>query len=191
MNCLKDTFDVSKERSQSRVMELKIDLESLLKLPIYDKSVFIAAGVQLIGRVVLKKNASVWYNSVLRADSDYITIGEGSNVQDGCILHCDDGFPVMVGNGVTIGHRVILHGCTIESNCLIGMGSTIMNGCIIGENSIIGANTLLTEKTIIPSGSLVIGSPGKVIRQLTNEQIESIRQSAEGYKQRAAQYLGL
>ena len=118
-----------------------------------DSSVFIAEGARIVGDVTIGKNSSVWFNAVLRGDEDQITVGEGTNIQDNCVLHCGPGFKVAVGNNVTVGHMTILHGCTVGDNTLVGMHSTIMNGAVIGSNCIVGAGSLVTEGTIIPDGA--------------------------------------
>src|SRR5438552_1085289 len=123
-----------------------------------------------MGRVVLKKNASVWWGAVLRGDNAVIEVGENSNVQDGSVLHTDIGDPLVIGANVTVGHMVMLHGCTIGDNTLVGIGSVILNGARIGKNCLIGANCLITEDKDIPDNSLVMGSPGKVVRELSAEQ---------------------
>jgi carbonic anhydrase/acetyltransferase-like protein (isoleucine patch superfamily) len=142
---------------------------------------WVASNAILIGKVILKKDANIWFNVVLRGDIEPITIGEGSNVQDGSVFHTDPGCPLIVGNNVTIGHMVMLHGCEIADETLIGIGSTVLNKTKIGKNCIIGANTLITENKIIPDNSLVLGSPGKVIRQVTNKEIEEIKKNAKHY----------
>ena len=142
---------------------------------------WVASTANVIGDVVLKKDSSVWFNAVIRGDIENITVGEGSNVQDNSVLHTDKGFPLKIGNMVTIGHLVMLHGCTIMDNSLIGIGSTILNGSVIGKNCIIGANSLITEGKIIPDNSLVMGSPGKVVRQVTEEEKKAITENAQHY----------
>lgn len=149
-----------------------------------DKTVYQAEGCRIVGDVKIGKDSSVWYNAVIRADADQITIGEGTNIQDNCVLHVDEGHPLSVGNGVTVGHSVILHGCSIGDNTLIGMGSIILNDAIVGKNCIIGAGTLVTQRKTIPDGSLVYGNPAKVIRQLTEEEIASNQRSAKEYMER-------
>ena len=129
----------------------------------------------------IKKNSNVWFNTTLRGDLEPIIIGENSNVQDGSVIHTDPGCPTIVGKGVTIGHMVMLHGCEIADDCLIGIGSTILNKAKIGKYSIIGANALVTENKVIPERSLVIGSPGKVVRQVTDEEIKHIKENAQHY----------
>ena len=150
-------------------------------MPDIDETVFIAEGTQIIGKVIIKKNASIWYNSVVRGDVNTITIGENSNIQDSSAVHCDSNFPTIIGDNVTIGHNVIVHGCIIDEFCIIGMGSTILDGAKIGKNCMVGANSLVTQNKVFPDGVLIIGSPAKVLRQLTTEEIEGIRTSVAGY----------
>ena len=142
---------------------------------------FIANNATVIGSVVLKQNASLWFNVVARGDNDVITIGENSNVQDGAILHTDPGILLTIGRNVTVGHLAMLHGCIIGDNSLIGIKSLIMNRAVIGKNCLIGANSLIPEGKVIPDGSLVMGSPGKVVRTLTEQEIERLRGSADRY----------
>ena len=149
--------------------------------PKLDPNSWVASNSVVIGKVELKKDSNIWFNVTLRGDVEPITVGEGSNVQDGSVVHSDPGCPVIIGKNVTIGHLVMLHGCVIEDDCLIGIGSTILNKAKIGKNSIIGANALITENKVIPERSLVIGSPGKIIRQVTEEEIKSIKENAEHY----------
>lgn len=154
-----------------------------------EESVFIAPGAQVVGDVTLKARSSVWFNAVLRADYSQITIGKGSNVQDGCIIHVDPGKPCVIGENCVLGHAAIAHGCTIGENTLIGMRATVMNNAIIGKNCIIGSHSLITEGKVIPDNSLVMGSPGKVVRQLSIEEVEGIRQNALRYSELASKYL--
>ncbi len=149
--------------------------------PKMDQNSWVASNAVIIGKVELKKDSNIWFNVTLRGDVEPITVGEGSNVQDGSVLHTDPGCPITIGKNVTIGHLVMLHGCVIEDDCLIGIGSTILNKAKIGKNSIIGANALITENKVIPERSLVLGSPGKVVRQVTDEEIKSIKENAEHY----------
>jgi len=149
--------------------------------PVLHKDSWVASNAVLIGRVILEKNANVWFNAVLRGDIEPITIGENSNVQDGSVFHTDPGCPLTLGKNVTVGHMVMLHGCEIDDNTLIGIGSTILNKTKIGKNCIIGANTLIPENKIIPSNSLVLGSPGKVIREVTEKEIIEINENAKHY----------
>ena len=147
-----------------------------------DGDFWVAPGARLSGRIVLKAGASVWFNAVLRGDNEPIVVGEGSNVQDGCVCHTDIGFPLTIGPGCTVGHMALLHGCTIGAGCLIGMGAMVMNGAVIGPGVLVGAGTLVTEGKEIPEGVLVLGRPGKVVRSLTAEEIAGLRRSAEGYR---------
>jgi len=156
--------------------------------PTFHKNSWVASNAMLIGKVVLKKDANIWFNVVLRGDIETITIGEGSNVQDGSVFHTDPGCPLTLGKGVTVGHMVMLHGCEIADNTLIGIGSTILNKTKIGKNCIIGANTLITENKIIPDNSLVLGSPGKVIRQVTDKEIDEIKENAKHYVENYKRY---
>jgi len=149
--------------------------------PQINKDSWVAQNATLIGKVIIKKEANIWFNVVLRGDIEPIIIGERSNVQDGSVFHTDPGCPLTLGKNVTIGHMVMLHGCTIDDETLIGIGSTILNKTKIGKNCIIGANTLITENKVIPNRSLVVGSPGKIIRQVTDEEIENIKENANDY----------
>ena len=156
--------------------------------PVLDQDSWIASNAVLIGKVILRKDVSIWFNVVLRGDIEPITIGEGSNVQDGSVFHTDPGCPVTLGKNVTVGHMVMLHGCEIGDDTLIGIGSTILNKTKIGKNCIIGANTLIPENKIIPDRSLVLGSPGKVIRQVTDEEVEEIKENAKHYVENYKKY---
>ena len=149
--------------------------------PKLDPNSWVASNSVIIGKVELKKDSNIWFNVTLRGDVEPITVGEGSNVQDGSVVHSDPGCPVIIEKNVTIGHLVMLHGCVIEDDCLIGIGSTILNKAKIGKNSIIGANALVTENKVIPERSLVLGSPGKIVRQVTDEEIKSIKENADHY----------
>jgi carbonic anhydrase/acetyltransferase-like protein (isoleucine patch superfamily) len=142
---------------------------------------FVADSATVIGSVLLKKDASIWFGAVLRGDNDLITVGEGSNVQDLSVLHTDPGCPLVIGANCTIGHKVMLHGCTIGDNSLVGINAVILNGAKIGRNCLIGAGALITEGTEIPDGSLVVGVPGKVKRSLDEAQIAGLTRSAQGY----------
>ena len=144
---------------------------------------WVAPDANLIGQVVLEEAASVWFGCTWRGDSERIVIGAGSNVQENCVMHTDAGYPLTIGRGCTIGHKVMLHGCTLGDNTLIGMGATVLNGARIGDNCLIGAGALVTEGKEIPDGSLVMGMPGKVIRQLDAAAIEGLRDSARRYQQ--------
>jgi len=149
---------------------------------------WIAPNAVIIGDVTLEKNSSVWFNATLRGDIENIHIGEGSNVQDGSVLHTDPGYPLKIGKNVTIGHMVMLHGCTIDDNSLIGIGAVVLNRAKIGKNCIIGAKSLVTERKEIPDNSLVMGSPGKIIRQLTDDEIEAVKQNAIRYQENWKKY---
>ena len=149
---------------------------------------FIADSATIIGDVRLLSEASVWFHCVLRGDNDSIEVGARSNVQDGCVLHADPGFPLTIGSGVTVGHRVMLHGCTIGDDSLIGIGSTILNGAIIGRNSLVGAQALVTEGKSFPDGSLILGAPAKVVRSLRDEEVAANREAANHYVENATRY---
>ena len=142
---------------------------------------WIAESADVIGRVRLERNASVWFNAVLRGDNELIWLGEGSNVQDGCVLHTDMGSPLIIGRNCTIGHQAMLHGCTIGDNTLVGIGATILNGTVIGKNCLIGAHSFIPERKIIPDNSLVMGAPGKVVRELDAEGIARLVTAAASY----------
>ena len=156
--------------------------------PKLDPNSWVASNSVIIGKVELKKDSNIWFNVTLRGDVEPITVGEGSNVQDGSVVHSDPGCPVIIGKNVTIGHLVMLHGCVIEDDCFIGIGSTILNKAKIGKNSIIGANALVTENKVIPERSLVLGSPGKIVRQVTEEEIEHIKENARDYVENFKKY---
>jgi carbonic anhydrase/acetyltransferase-like protein (isoleucine patch superfamily) len=153
------------------------------------KEHFIAHNATLIGSVVLEDCTSVWFNAILRGDNEPIVVGEGTNIQDGSVLHTDEGIPLTLGKGVTVGHLVMLHGCTIGDNSLIGIKAVILNNVKIGKNCIIGANTLLPEGKEIPDNSLVMGSPGRVVRQVTEAESMALRHSAEHYVENMRRYL--
>lgn len=149
---------------------------------------WVAPNATLVGKVKLEAGASVWFNAVLRGDNELIHIGENSNVQDGTVMHTDMGFPLTLGKGVTIGHNVMLHGCTVGDYSLIGINAVVLNGARIGKNCIIGANTLIPEGKDIPDGSLVMGSPGKVVRELNDGQKQMLQASAAHYVHNAKRY---
>lgn len=146
---------------------------------------WIAPNASVIGKVTLEAGASIWFGAVLRGDNDPIVIGAGSNVQENSVLHTDEECPLIVGKNVTIGHMAMLHGCTVGDNSLIGIGAVILNNAKIGKNCIIGAKALITEGTEIPDNSLVVGAPGKVIRQVSDETVKDLLHSAEHYVERA------
>ena len=150
--------------------------------------VWIAPTAIVTGDVVLKNDVNIWYGAVLRGDIETISIDEGTNIQDNSVLHTDKDCKLIIGKRITVGHSVILHGCSIEDDSLIGMGATILNGAHIGKNSIIGANSLITEGKKIPERSLVMGSPGKVIREVTDEEIKAIHENAQRYIQNSKRY---
>ena len=153
-----------------------------------DENYWIADNATVIGDVFLDTDASIWFNCVVRGDNEPISIGKGSNIQEGSIIHTDPGFKCSIGKNVTVGHMAMLHGCEIADDCLIGIGSTILNKTKIGKNCIIGANSLVTENKVIPERSLVIGSPGKVVRQVTDEEIEHIKENARDYVENFKKY---
>ncbi|MCV4282708.1 gamma carbonic anhydrase family protein [Pseudomonas capsici] len=153
-----------------------------------DPQSWVAPNAVLIGKVRLEAGASVWFNAVLRGDNELIHIGENSNVQDGTVMHTDMGSPLNIGKGVTIGHNVMLHGCSVDDYSLIGINSVILNGARIGKYCIIGANSLIGEGKVIPDGSLVMGSPGKVVRELTDVQKKMLEASAAHYVHNAQRY---
>ncbi|MER2509863.1 gamma carbonic anhydrase family protein [Amaricoccus sp.] len=147
-----------------------------------DGDFWVAPGARVMGNVILERGASVWFNAVLRGDNEPITVGEDSNVQDGCVLHTDIGFPLTIGARCTIGHTAILHGCVIGEGSLVGMGATVLNGAEIGRGALIGAGALITEGKRIPDGALVMGRPGKVARMLELDEIENLLRSAASYR---------
>lgn len=149
---------------------------------------WVADNAQVMGRVTLAEDASVWFGVVIRGDTSTITLGKGSNVQDNSVLHADVGMPLVIGEGVTVGHQVMLHGCTVGNHSLIGIGAIVLNGAKIGNNCLVGAGALVTEGKEFPDGSMIIGSPAKVVRQLTPEQIEGLRQSAQHYIDNARRF---
>jgi carbonic anhydrase/acetyltransferase-like protein (isoleucine patch superfamily) len=144
---------------------------------------WIAPNAVVAGDVILRSGASIWFGCVLRGDTDTLTVGENSNIQDLSVLHADAGSPLTIGRNVTVGHKVMLHGCTIGDNSLIGIGAVILNGAVIGKNCLIGANALITENKIIPDGSMVVGQPGKVVKELSEGQIAALEMSAQHYVQ--------
>ena len=149
---------------------------------------WVAPNATIIGDVTWEKNSSLWFNAVLRGDIENILIGEGSNVQDGSVLHTDPGYPLKVGKNVTIGHLVMLHGCTIGDNSLIGIGAVILNNAKIGNNCIIGAKTLIAENKEIPDDSLVVGSPGRIIRKVTEDEKEAVLENTKHYQDNWKKY---
>jgi len=153
-----------------------------------DGDCYIAPDAVLIGRVRIKKGASIWFGAVLRGDNDWITVGENSNVQDLSLIHADPGQPVTIGTGVTIGHRVIIHSASIGDNVLIGMGAILLNRASIGANSLVGADALVTEGKVFETGQMILGSPAKALKPLTEEQVAGLRLSAQTYVVNAGRY---
>jgi carbonic anhydrase/acetyltransferase-like protein (isoleucine patch superfamily) len=149
---------------------------------------WVAESATVLGRVVMKQNSSVWFGATVRGDNDPVIIGEGSNVQDGSVLHTDVGQPLTIGSNVTIGHMVMLHGCTIGDNTLIGIGSVVLNGAKIGKNCLIGANSLITEGKVIPDGSMVMGAPGKVVREVSEQQLQFMVAGSHHYVENWKRY---
>lgn len=158
------------------------------RMPQLADSAWVADSAQVIGGVVLGPDSSVWPGVVIRGDSGPITVGEGSNIQDNAVLHADEGVPLTIGRHVTVGHQVMLHGCTIGDESLIGIGAIVLNGARIGRNCLVGAGALVTEGKEFPDGSMIIGSPAKAVRQLNPEQIEDLRRSARHYMDNARRY---
>jgi carbonic anhydrase/acetyltransferase-like protein (isoleucine patch superfamily) len=154
--------------------------------PEIDDEAFVAPTAVVVGAVSMGPRSSLWYAAVARADAETITIGPDSNVQDGCTLHSDPGFPLVIGRGVTVGHRVVLHGARVDDDVLVGMGSIVMNGAHIGSGSIVAAGAVVTPGTRVPPGSVVAGIPAKVVRQTTEEDLEHIRRNAASYTDRLA-----
>ncbi|MCQ6275920.1 gamma carbonic anhydrase family protein [Bacillus sp. V3B] len=158
------------------------------KKPTVHNTAFLAPGSYLIGDVKVGKETSIWFNAVLRGDEDAIIIGERCSIQDNATIHLFEGSPVIVEDEVTVGHNVVLHGCTVKKRSIIGMGSTILDGAVIGEECIVGANTLISSGKIIPPRSLVLGSPGEVVRELTNKDFELIQLSIDSYVEKTYIY---
>lgn len=151
-------------------------------------SAWVADSAEVIGRVSLGADVSVWFKAVLRGDSEQLLIGAGTNIQDGSVLHADHGFPLVLGEGVTVGHQCMLHGCTVGDYSLIGIGAVVLNGARIGKNCLVGAGALVTEGKQFPDGSLIVGSPAKVVRELTTEQIAGLQASAAHYIHNGRRY---
>ncbi len=150
--------------------------------PRIDPTAWVAPGAIVVGDVDLGAEVSIWYSAVIRADAEAISVGDGSNIQDGSVLHADPGFPARIGRNVVVGHRAVLHGCTVEDGALIGIGSIVMNGAVIGAGSLVGAGALVSEGTVIPPGSLVLGAPGRVKRELSQAERDRILTNAEHYR---------
>lgn len=149
---------------------------------------WVAPGAVVIGKVTLHALSSVWFGAVIRAENDTVEVGEGTNIQENSVLHVDPGYPMILERNVTVGHKVMLHGCTVREQSLIGMGSILLNGCVIGSQSIVGANTLIPEGKEFPDGVLILGSPGKVVRELTQEQRDGLLRPAQHYVKNAARF---
>lgn len=156
--------------------------------PSVPDSAWVADSAQVMGNVVLGEDASLWFGAVVRGDTDKITIGAGTNIQDASVLHADRGMPLVIGANVTVGHQVMLHGCTIGDESLIGIGAVVLNGAKIGKNCLVGAGSLVTEGKEFPDGSMILGSPAKAVRQLSPEQIEGLRRSAQHYVENAHRF---
>jgi carbonic anhydrase/acetyltransferase-like protein (isoleucine patch superfamily) len=157
--------------------------------PQLSEGAWVAESAEVIGKVELHKNASVWPKVVIRGDNDLIQVGEGSNVQDASVLHTDPGYPLLIGKNVTIGHKVMLHGCTIGDGCLIGIGAVVLNGAKIGRGCLVGAGALVTEGKEFPDGSMIIGSPAKAVKELTPQQIAGINDISGRYVKNAQRYI--
>ncbi|MCL7940366.1 gamma carbonic anhydrase family protein [Halomonas sp. ATCH28] len=156
--------------------------------PAIGDDVYVAETADVIGRVTLKRNASVWYQAVLRGDTDHLEVGEGSNIQDGAVLHADPGYPLTVGTGVTVGHQAMLHGCTIGNGSLVGIQAVILNGAVIGNNCLVAAGAVVKENARFPDNSLIVGAPARVVRELSGEAIEGLKKNAEGYVERGRRH---
>ena len=151
-------------------------------------SIVICPGAQVFGDVELGENVSVWHGAVIRGDTDSITIGDNSNVQDNCVVHCTRGFPVVIGKNVSVGHGAVVHGCRLDDNVLIGMNATVLNGAHISKNCIVGAGAVVSEGKEFPEGSLILGVPAKVVKQLSPEQIQLIQNNGDNYVKLSKQY---
>lgn len=159
--------------------------------PRLEPDAWVAETATLVGRVALGEGANVWYGVVARGDNEWITIGARSNVQDNCVLHTDMGFPLTLGEDVTVGHQAMLHGCTVGDNSLVGIQAVVMNGAVIGRNCIVGAGALVTEGKQFPDNSLIVGSPAKVVRELSEDQVARLKASAAHYVQNARRHRGV
>ena len=157
-------------------------------VPEIHDTAYIAPNATVIGWVVLKENSSVWPGAVLRGDNEPISLGVGSNIQDGAVLHTDPGCPLTLGDGVTVGHQAMLHGCTVEDGALIGIQAIVLNRAVIGKNSLVGAGAVVTEGKVFPERSLILGAPAKVVRTLTNDEVANLQRNSQGYVNRAHEY---
>ena len=156
--------------------------------PLVAASAYVAPTAAVIGKVILAKNASVWFGATLRGDNEIISVGPGSNVQDSAVLHTDPGYPLMLGADVSIGHQAVIHGCTVDAGSLIGIQAIVMNGAVIGKGCLVGAGALVTERKVFPDGTLILGAPAKAIRELTPEEREFLLKAAANYAERGAYY---
>lgn len=163
-------------------MSHRQDLEAI------DPSVFVARSADVVGQVSIGAESSVWFGSVLRGDTDRIVVGERTNLQDGCVVHVDAGSPALIGSGVSVGHRAVVHGAIVEDDVLIGIGAIVLSGARIGRESIVGSGALVTGGTVVPPRSLVLGLPGRVVRSITDEELETIRRTAQRYVTYAKAY---
>lgn len=159
------------------------------RIPSVHDSVFVAPNASVIGSVILSENVSVWFGATIRGDNDVITLGKNSNVQEGAVLHTDPGLTLTVGENVTIGHQAMLHGCTIGDGSLIGIQAVVLNGAVVGKECLVGAGAIITERKTFPDRSLILGSPARVVRQLTDEDVEKLMKAAQSYAERRAQFL--
>lgn len=159
------------------------------RVPTVHDSVFVAPNASVIGSVVLSENVSVWFGATIRGDNDVITLGKGSNVQEGAVMHTDPGLTLTLGENVTIGHQAMLHGCTVGDGALIGIQAVILNRAVIGKNCLVGAGAIVTEKKVFPDRSLILGAPAKVVRELTDEEVANLLKGSLGYIDRRAQFL--
>ncbi len=156
--------------------------------PKLGQNAYVADSAQVIGKVTLEENASVWFGTIIRGDSEHIRIGRNSNVQDASVLHADEGVPLTLGENVSVGHKVMLHGCTVGDGSLIGIGAVVLNHAKIGKNCLVGAGALVTEGKEFPDGSMILGSPAKAVKQLSPEQIEGLKRIAKHYVENAERY---
>src|SRR5688572_16008681 len=185
--CLIDTFRTNKTQRRENMDKMVEQLDRYLRRqPVLGKEVYIARGAAVLGDVTIGDNSSVWYNAVVRGDINRIVIGHHTNIQDNAVVHLADEYPCVIGSYVTVGHSAIVHACTVGDEVLVGMGATILDGAIIGEQCLIGANALVTPDTNVPAGSLVLGSPAKVIRALSTEERQRLRIWAEKYVESSA-----
>ena len=159
-----------------------------MKNPQIHSSVFVAKNATVLGDVTLCEDVNVWFGAAIRGDQDSIWVGKGTNIQDNAVVHIDAGFPVKIGENVTVGHGAIVHGCTIGNNVLIGMGATILNGAVIGDNCVIGAGAMVTQNKVIPANSLLVGCPAKIVREVTDEDIKATKENAERYVVEGREY---